>query len=361
MSINVTRSSMPDFEEYCAEIRELWDSRWLTNNGAKHKKLQATLEEYLAVPHVTLYTNGHLALENALEAYDFAPGAEIITTPFTFVSTTNSITRKGLVPVFCDINRENYTIDVTKIEALITERTVAIMPVHVYGSLCDTEAIDRIAKKHGLRVIYDAAHAFGVTKNGRSAADFGDATMFSFHATKVFHTIEGGALCYREDALVPRLDAQKNFGCEGADCLYAGGNAKMSEFQAAMGICNLRHLKGEIEKRRAATLRYRERLADVPGIRLLPEQEGVVSNYAYMPALFDGYRYTRDEVFDRLLAQDIVARKYFAPQIPDFTAYADHPADTPVSREIASKILTLPLFADLTLDDVDRICDIILK
>lgn len=364
--INVTRSSMPSYEEYCEEIKELWESRWLTNSGVKHRQLQANLEQYLAVPHVTLYTNGHLALEHILDAMGFPAGGEVITTPFTFVSTTHSIVRNGLVPVFCDVNDRDYTMDVTKIESLITEKTVAIMPVHVYGNLCDVDAIDAIAKKHGLKVIYDAAHAFGVKKNGVSAANFGDASMFSFHATKVYNTIEGGALCYADDALTALLDQLKNFGMDSPETVaHVGANAKMNEFQAAMGICNLRHIDGEIAKRKAAVSQYRKRLCGIEGIRICDEQTGVESNYAYFPVVFDGYRYTRDEVFAMLKEHDIIARKYFYPLTNDIACYAaleTAGADkTPVAKHMADRVLTLPLYADLTAEDVDRICDVILK
>lgn len=364
--INVTRSSMPSYEEYCEEIKDLWDSRWLTNMGAKHQKLQAQLEEYLAVPHVTLFTNGHIALETIIEAMGFPVGSEVITTPFTFASTTHAIARNGLVPVFCDVNPVDYTMDVTKIEALITDKTVAIVPVHVYGNMCDDDAICAIAKKHGLKVIYDAAHAFGASYKGKSAGALGDASMFSFHATKVFNTIEGGAVCFHDDALVSKLNDFKNFGQHSAEeVLYAAGNGKMSEFQAAMGICNLRHLSGEIAKRGEAVKRYRERLGNVPGIKLSPVQENVTPNYAYFPAVFDGYKYTRDEVFARLKEQNIIARKYFYPLTNGFACYAELPTagedKTPVAKHIAENVLTLPLFADLTIGDVDRICDIILR
>ncbi len=361
--INVTRSSMPSFEEYCEEIRELWDSRWLTNSGAKHRQLEAELRAYLGVPHAVLYTNGHLALEHVLAALELPQGGEVITTPFTFVSTTHAITRCGLVPVFCDVEDTYYTLDATKIEALITEKTCAIMPVHVYGNLCDVDAIAAIAARHNLPVIYDAAHAFGVTKDGVSVANFGTASMFSFHATKVYNTIEGGALCFSRDGLEEKLNVLKNFGQQGEDCPLVGANAKMSEFQAAMGICNLRHLDGEIEKRRLAVSRYRHHLHGVDGITLCPEQEGVISNCAYFPVVFDGYKYTRDEVFARLAAENIVARKYFYPLTSDFTCYREVAGknDTPVARHIAKNVLTLPLFAELTETDVDRICAIILE
>ncbi|MBE6922268.1 MAG: DegT/DnrJ/EryC1/StrS family aminotransferase [Ruminococcaceae bacterium] len=362
--INVTRSSMPSFEEYCEEIRDLWESHWLTNMGVKHKQLQAQLEEYLDTPHVILYTNGHLALENVIAAMDFPAGGEVITTPFTFVSTTHAIVRNGLVPVFCDINDTDYTMDVTKIEGLITEKTVAIVPVHVYGNLCDVDAIRKIADKHGLKVIYDAAHAFGVSKNGVNAANMGDASMFSFHATKVFNTIEGGAVSFRDD-MVQKMNDLKNFGIRGPERVaYVGGNAKMSEFQAAMGICNLRHVNGEIAKRKAIVERYRSHLSGIPGIRLCDDQPGVVHNYAYFPVVFDGYKYDRDEVFAKLAENNIVARKYFYPLTNDIECYQELPTagaeKTPVAKFVADRVLTLPLYADLSMHDVDRICDTIL-
>lgn len=364
--INVTRSSMPPFEEYCEEIREIWDSHWLTNMGTKHKQLQAELECYLRTPHATLYTNGHLALENAIAVMELKPGAEVITTPFTFVSTTHAIVRNGLIPVFCDIDPETYTIDVTKLEALITDRTVAIVPVHVYGNVCNIEAIEDIAKRHGLKVIYDAAHAFGVSYHGKGVANFGDISMFSFHATKVFNTVEGGAICYSDDTLVQRLNDMKNFGIRGPEaCAYIGGNAKMSEFQAAMGICNLRHLPEEIEKRRSVVEHYRSRLSGVDGIKLCKPQKDVEPNYAYFPVVFDGFRKSRDEVFDLLKANDIIARKYFYPLTSDFECYRDLPTagggKTPIAKHIADCVLTLPLYADLPIEDVDRICDLILS
>ncbi len=363
--INVTRSSMPTYEEYCKEIKELWDSRWLTNMGVKHNQLQAELENYLSVPHVTLYTNGHLALEHIIETMNFPKGSEIITTPFTFVSTTNAIARNGLIPVFCDIDKEDYTIDISKIEELITDKTVAIMPVHVYGNICNVEEIEKLANKYSIKVIYDAAHAFGVTYNGMSVACMGDASMFSFHATKVFNTIEGGALCYSDDSLEQILIDRRNFGLNGEEGRYIGANAKMNEFQAAMGICNLRYIDGEIAKRKAVVERYRERLSGIDGIKLCKEQDGVKSNYAYFPVVFDGYKYTRDDVFENLKKQNIIARKYFYPLTNDFECFKIYETagkeKTPVADYISSRILTLPLYADLSMEDVDRICDIILK
>lgn len=363
-TINVTRSSLPAFEEYCAEIRDIWDSRWLTNMGDKHQALEAALRDYLGTENVTLLTNGHLALENILEALELK--GEIITSPFTFASTTHAIVRCGCTPVFCDIDPETYTIDADRIEALITDRTVAILPIHVYGNLCDVDKIDRIAKKHGLKVVYDAAHAFGVKKDGVSSACFGDASMFSFHATKVFHTIEGGALCYRDGALRQRICDLKNFGIHGPEEVpFVGGNAKMNEFCAAMGLCNLRHIDDWIAQRRAVVEHYRARLGGVPGLQLNREAAGIASNYAYFPVLFDGFHATRDEVFDRLGENGIVARKYFYPITNSFDCYRGRPgfdpAATPIAKYVGDRVLTLPLYAELAHDDVDRICDIVLR
>ena len=358
--IQVTRSSMPEFEEYIEEIRELWDTHWLTNMGTKHKNLESQLLYYLNVPNITLFTNGHLALECIIAALDLR--GEVITTPFTFASTTHAIVRNGLKPVFCDINPDDYTIDVQKLENLITEKTSAIIPVHVYGNVCDIEAIDRIAKKHNLKVIYDAAHTFGVTVNGQGVGTFGDASMFSFHATKVFNTIEGGAVTYNDSSIKQVLNDLKNFGITGPETVeYVGGNAKMNEFQAAMGICNLRHVNGEIIKRKKVVERYIENLKDITGIQLSKKQVDVESNYAYFPVVFDGYKMTRDGVFEKLKDNDIVARKYFYPLTNSFECYKDRydVNETPVAKYIAERVLTLPLYADLALEDVDRICEII--
>ena len=362
-TINVTRSSMPDFAEYCEEIRELWDSHWLTNMGVKHRSLETELQKLLGCEYLTLFTNGHLALENVIEAFDLH--GEIITTPFTFASTTHAIVRCGCTPVFCDIDPATFTMDPTKLEALIGDKTVAILPVHVYGNLCDVDAIGAIAKKHGLPVIYDAAHAFAVERDGVSAGAFGDAAMFSFHATKVFNTIEGGAVCVRSAEMLQRLCDLKNFGIHGPESTpYVGGNAKMNEFCAAMGLCNLRHLDAEIEKRRAVAERYDAQLAGVPGLRIKRIPENVRFNYAYYPVVFDGFKYTRDEVYARLAAQDIYARKYFYPLTNAFECYRGlpgfDPADTPVAAHIADRVLTLPMYADLPLEKVDQICGIIL-
>lgn len=364
-NILVTRSSMPSYDEYCEEIKELWETHWLTNMGSKHKQLQKELEEYLGVEHVALYTNGHLALENAIAALNLPEGGEVITTPFTFASTTHAIVRNGLVPVFCDIKEDDYTIDPEQIEILITDNTVAIVPVHVYGNICDVDEIERIAKKYGLKVIYDAAHAFAVKYKGITSACFGDASMFSFHATKVFNTIEGGCVCFKNESWVKLLNDMKNFGINGPDSVeYVGGNAKMNEFQAAMGICNMRHLNEEIAKRKKVVEKYRERLSGVEGIKIPAIQENVESNYAYFPVVFDGYKCTRNEVFEKLAKVGVGARKYFFPLTNSFECYRNYPTagveKTPIAQHIALRVLALPLYADLSLEDVDRICDYIL-
>lgn len=368
-SILVTRSSMPTLDEYVDEIRPLWDSHWLTNAGLEHRKLESELQSYLNVPHTSLFVNGHSALEGAIEAMDIT--GEAITTPFSFASTTHALVRRGVKPVFCDIRKDDCTIDVSKIEALITPRTTAIVPVHVYGNVCDVDAIQRIARKHGLKVIYDGAHSFGVKKNGQSTATFGDATMFSFHATKVFNTIEGGAVCYHDDFLTPELARVRNFGITGPETvLSVGGNAKMNEFCAAMGICNLRHIDAEIAKRKQVADQYRKNLSGTDGIVLTPEpgtgsQRDVQSNYSYMPVLFDESKLngvTRDDIYNILMKHDIYSRKYFYPLITDFDCYKDQfdSSRTPVAQWVSKRILCLPMFADLPLDDVDRISDIIL-
>lgn len=364
--IFVTRSSMPPIEEYIDEIRSIWDSHWLTNMGEKHKALQKALEGYLGVPHVELLVNGHMALELSLQALRLPEGSEVITTPFTFASTTHAIIRNGLKPVFCDIEPVYYTMDPEKIEALITEKTSAILPVHVYGNVCDTDAIGRIAEKHGLKVIYDAAHTFGERYKGRGIGCYGDVSCFSFHATKVFNTIEGGAVSYRDEELGRRLYNLKNFGIRSEEVVEAvGANAKMNEFCAAMGLCNLRHMDAALEKRRQAVLHYRERLSAVPGIRLCPPAEDVESNYAYFPILIDAavFGETRDQIYDRLIGQEIYTRKYFYPLTNSFDCFRGRfdPACTPVALDISRRILTLPLYEELESVQIDRICDALLS
>lgn len=362
--ILVTRSSMPSLEEYVDEIREMWESRWLTNMGPKHKVLQTKLTEYLGVENIDLLTNGHMALELSMQALKLH--GEVITSPYTFASTTHAIVRNGLTPVFCDINPIDFTIDVSKIEELITDKTCAIVPIHVYGNICNMDEIERIARKYSLKVIYDAAHTFGVRYKGRGIGDFGDVSCFSFHATKVFNSVEGGAVCFSDKEFGEALYNLKNFGIHGPERVEAvGANAKMNEFCAAMGLCNLRHVDEEIEKRKTVVERYRSHLQGVEGIQLNPIQSDVMPNYAYFPAVFDEKLFgaSRNEVYDALAEHDIVARKYFYPITNSFECFHEKydVNDTPVALHISKRVLTLPLYAELALEDVDRICDIILS
>ena len=364
MSILVTRSSMPPMEEYIAEIQDIWQSRWLTNMGVKHQAFQAALQEYMRAEHVELLVNGHMALKLTLQALNLS--GEVITTPFTFASTTHAIVRNNLTPIFCDINADDYTMDAEKLEHLISDRTSAILPVHVYGNVCAVEEIERISRKYGLRVIYDAAHTFGETYRGRAVADYGDASCLSFHATKVFHTIEGGAVVYHDAELGQKLCDLKNFGIRDAECVDGvGSNAKMNEFCAAMGLCNLRHVNDDIARRKAVAERYRERLAEVCGIQLNPVQENVTPNYAYFPVVFHEKEFgrTRNEVFDALQRANIYSRKYFYPLTNTFECFHGKydVEQTPVARHIANRVLTLPIYPELEEAAVDRICDVILS
>lgn len=358
--IFVTRSFMPPFEEYVGEIRDIWNTHWLTNMGVKHQQLEKELQSYLGVRHVSLMVNGHMALEMALQAFDLS--GEVITTPFTFASTTHAIVRNGLTPVFCDIREDDYTIDAAKIEALITEKTVAIVPVHVYGNICQVEEIQRIADKHGLKVVYDAAHAFGERYKGRGATSFGDASILSFHATKVFNTIEGGAVCFSEDDMERTLYNLKNFGIRNEECVESvGANAKMNEFQAAMGLCNLKHVREAIEERRKVAETYQELLQDIPGIYCWQKQEDVEANYAYFPIRVaqEEYGESRDELFERLGQQGIHARKYFYPLTSSFECYQGKAEKTPIAERISHQILCLPMYAGLEKECVEGICRII--
>lgn len=361
--IAVTRSSMPSLEEYVEKIKGMWDNRWLSNRGEIHKELEILISEKMGVPYPFLFANGHVALEVAIDALGFPNGSEVITTPYTHCSTTHSIVRNGLIPVFCDVNKIDYTIDVNQIEKYITSKTVAICAVHVYGNLCDVDAIDTIARKHNLKVIYDAAHAFGVKMNGVDAGAFGDVAMFSCHATKVFHTIEGGITVFKDKSVYDKINSLVNFGFDGPDEVqFVSTNARMNEFEAAMGVCNLRHFDKELAKRKVAADKYTEILSGVKGIKLIEPQLGVSPNYAYFPVFFDGYKYSRDEVQKKLGEYKILARKYFYPIIPELKCYTEayKGINMPVSKYASESVLTLPLFADLSVEDVERICNIIL-
>ncbi len=370
MPIYVTRSSMPDFNDYVEEIKPIFENHILTNMGPVYKKFQAQLIAYLNVPELSLFVNGHFALEMAIQALGLKEkgkelgGGEVITTPFTFVSTAHAISRNNLKPVFCDIRKSDYCLDPDKIEDLITDKTVAILPVHVYGNICDVYKIESIAKKHGLKVIYDGAHSFGEKYMDIEVGNFGDATMFSFHATKVFNSIEGGAVAFKDKRYGTSLHELKNFGIHNPEEIKAiGGNAKLDEFRAAMGICNLKRIDECIQSRKRVFDRYVEHLGKKEGIILSFPRKGVTSNYAYFPVYFEKEKFGKDrnEVFKKLYEHDIYARKYFYPAINDLECYrSPEQRITPIAHDVSLNILTLPIYEGLAMEDVDRICEIIL-
>lgn len=361
--IPVIRSSMPPMEEYIQEIRSLWSTRWLTNHGEKATQLEKECAKILDSSNVMCFVNGHQALEIALQSLNLH--GEVITTPFTFVSTTAAIVRSGLTPVFCDIREDDYTIDVDKIEALITEQTCAILPVHVYGNICHDEEICKIAKRYGLKVIYDAAHAFGVKYHGKGVGSLGDISMFSLHATKILNSIEGGLLTFHDKNLDERLWQMQNFGISGPETVnLVGENAKMNEFSAAMGICNLRHLDEYITARKMLYEHYVERLSGLSGIKVNLVAEGVESNYAYFPIVIDPQiaGFDRNQLAEKLAQHNIDSRKYFFPLTSDFPCYQNYrKVETPIADRIAKQVLTIPMYAELTIEEVDRICDVIFE
>lgn len=365
--ILVTHPYMPPKETVMKYLDSLWETRWLTNNGPLVKQLEASLKDKLSVGDIVVFANGHLALDSALRIYDFPVGSEVITTPYTFVSTTNAIEMNGLKPVFCDIKESDCTIDESKIEGLITEKTVAICPVHVYGFPCNVEKIEKIAKNYGLKVIYDSAHAFGVRLNGKGIAEFGDMSMFSMHATKVFHTVEGGAVAFSEKSLREKLMMQKSFGLKDKeDAMKAALNAKMSDMHAAVGLANLESFDAQVEKRKKLVERYISNIEKINGenknskIRLFDfDNENIKYNYAYFPVIInDELGISRDNLAERLWTEkNINARKYFCPIISDMTYYKNKygASNTPIAKEISCRILTLPMYYELTLEEVDYI------
>ena len=359
--ILVTRSSMPDYEEYIEAIKPLWDSHWLTNMGTYHMELENKLKEYLGVLQISLMVNGHMALEMAIQAMGFPEGAEVITTPFTFISTTHAIIRNHLKPVFCDIKLCDGTIDEIKMEELITEKTVAIIPVHVYGNVCNVEEIQKIADKHNLKVIYDAAHAFGVTYKGKKIGNYGDASVFSFHATKVFNTIEGGAVTFSDPELYDKLYDLKNFGIRDEEMVVSvGANAKMNEFAAIMGLCNLKHVDDAIERRKKHYEQYKSTLSDLEGIRFLEGINECQKNYAYFPIVIeDNFGVSRDYLYNRLREKNIYARKYFYPLTSDQKCFGEQYKDVQLhnARELAQKILVLPFYEELEEEKIERIAE----
>ncbi len=363
-TIFFTRASLPPFEEYIEEIRDCWETRWITTMGPKHALLEQQLKELLEVKHTKVFANGHSALESMIQAMNLH--GEVITTPFTFASTSHAIIRSGLIPRFCDIKITDYTIDESQIESLINEKTVAILGVHVFGNVCDDEKIRKIAQKYNLRVLYDGAHAFGVRKNGISVGKLGDATMYSFHASKVFNTIEGGAVVWSSDdrSFAERLDKLRVFGVgEDEFVELVGANGKMNEFEAAMGICNLRHFAEEKNMRKIADAYYRENLKEIEGLILNATSEDIEPNYSYFPIYVNETvtGHTRDELHVELHRNNILSRKHFYQLANTYPCYPMTFSNdkTPVAEQVAKNIISLPLYAGLSEGEIDRICSVI--
>jgi dTDP-4-amino-4,6-dideoxygalactose transaminase len=361
--IFVTKPFMPRLEEFCEGLSEIWENRWLTNNGPVLKRFTRELSNYFQVEKVCLFNNGTLALQIALQGMEIS--GDVITTPFTFVATTHALYWNKLRPVFADIESKYYTLDPEKVEEAITPWTTAILAVHVYGHPCNLNALAEIARKHNLKLIYDAAHAFGVRVGKKSIAHFGDMSMFSFHATKLYHSIEGGMLIFKDAGLTKKLDYLKNFGFENeVEVIMPGTNAKMNEFQALMGELVLLHIDEIISKRKKLYERYRELIQDVPGIKLVPPlPKDVEYNYAFMPIEVDKNEYglSRDALYEKLKEYNVFTRRYFYPIISDYPCYRRISTNDSLSmaRAVASRILTLPLYFDLEVDDVERICELI--
>lgn len=359
-TITVTSPLLPDLKEFEKYLEDIWSRKWLTNNGHYHQELEKALAEYLKVPYLSLFTNGTLPLITALQAMRIT--GEVITTPYSFVATTHSIWWNNLKPVFVDVEEETGNIDPEKIEAAITPQTTAIMPVHVYGTPCNTKRIQEIADTYGLKVIYDAAHAFGVNVNGKSILENGDMSTLSFHATKVYNTIEGGALICRDEATKKRIDYLKNFGFAGETTVVAPGiNSKMDEIRAAYGLLNLQQVDQAIAKRKHVAQLYRAALKNVPGIRFLNDIEGVRHNYSYFPIFIteNEYGMSRDALYEKLKSLNILARRYFYPLISNFPVYrgldSAAPDKLPVANKLSDQVLCLPMYADLSDEDVERI------
>lgn len=364
--ITVTAPLLPNLEEFNSLLKEIWDSKWITNNGSFHKQLEKELAEYLKVPYISLFTNGTLPLLTALQALRIT--GEVITTPYSFVATTHSIWWNGCKPVFVDIDPATGNIDPDAIEAAITNKTSAIMPVHVYGKPCDVKRIKEIADKYGLKVIYDAAHAFGVEVDGESILNAGDMSTLSFHATKVYNTIEGGALVMHDEETKKRIDYLKNFGFAGETTVIAPGiNSKMDEMRAAYGILNLRQVDAAIEARHQVAIRYREALRPIEGITFMDDMPGVKHNYSYFPIFVDAEKYgmTRDELYEKMRSHNVLGRRYFYPLISTFSTYRGLPSAAPENlskaHQIADSVICLPMHHELSGEDLDRILKLIIK
>lgn len=358
--ILVTSPLLPDLDEFHEMLKLIWESKWITNNGSLHRQLEIALAEYLKVPYVSLFTNGTLPLITALQALHIS--GEVITTPYSFVATTHSLWWNGIKPVFVDIEWATGCMDPNKIEAAITPKTTAIMPVHVYGKPCNVKAIQDIADKYGLKVIYDAAHAFGVESNGESILNAGDMSTLSFHATKVYNTIEGGAMVMHDEKTKRRIDYLKNFGFAGeTEVVGPGINSKMDEMRSAYGLLNLRQVDAAIEARHQVAIRYREALRDVEGIEFWDDLPGVKHNYSYFPIFVDAKKYgmTRDELYFRMREQGVYGRRYFYPLISDFSTYRGLPSakreNLPVATKMANEVICLPMHHRLSEKDVERV------
>lgn len=365
-TITVTSPLLPDLDEFNGLLRQIWDSRWITNNGQFHQRLEKELAEYLGVPYISLFTNGTLPLLTALQALRIT--GEVITTPYSFVATTHSIWWNGCKPVFVDIDPKTGNIDPDKIEAAITPKTTAIMPVHVYGKPCDTRRIQEIADRYGLKVIYDAAHAFGVKVDGESILNAGDLSTLSFHATKVYNTIEGGAMVMHDEATKKRIDYLKNFGFAGETTVVGPGiNSKMDEVRSAYGLLNLKQVDAAIEARRRVAVRYREALRDVEGITFFDDMPGVRHNYSYFPVFVDAevYGMTRDELYAKMKAANVLGRRYFYPLISEFSTYrgleSAAPENLPNAHRMAESVICLPMHHALSEEDVERVLELIVK
>lgn len=364
--ITVTSPLLPDLADFNALLKEIWDSKWITNNGSFHKQLEKELAAYLKVPYISLFTNGTLPLITALQALRIT--GEVITTPYSFVATTHSLWWNGCKPVFVDIDPATGNIDPDKIEAAITPQTQAIMPVHVYGKPCDTQRIQEIADKYGLKVIYDAAHAFGVEVNGESILNAGDMSTLSFHATKVYNTIEGGALVMQDERTKKRIDYLKNFGFAGeVEVVAPGINSKMDEMRAAYGLLNLRQVDAAIEARHQIAVKYRQALRSVEGITFMDDMPGVKHNYSYFPIFIDADKYgmTRDELYFKMKGQNVLGRRYFYPLISEFTTYrglsSANPQNLPHAHKMANSVICLPMHHELSKQDMERILATILQ
>ncbi len=358
--ITVTSPLLPDLEEFHDMLREIWASKWITNNGSFHKQLEKELAAYLKVPYISLFTNGTLPLITALQALRIT--GEVITTPYSFVATTHSLWWNGIKPVFVDVDPATCNLDPSKIEAAITPKTTAIMPVHCYGKPCDTKAIQEIADKYGLKVIYDAAHAFGVEVNGESVLNAGDMSTLSFHATKVYNTIEGGAMVMQDEVTKRRIDYLKNFGFANETTVVAPGiNSKMDEMRSAYGLLNLRQVDAAIAARQKVANAYREALRDVEGISFFDDMPGVRHNYSYFPIFIDAERFgkTRDALYQEMKEANVLGRRYFYPLISEFSTYKGLPSATrenlPVAHKLADTVLCLPMHHDLSDADIERV------